>query len=128
MAPVMVSAFGTVGVGLFSGLFSAPAWQTCLLGAGGWVLAAGRPPLPPSWWGTGAGSVKPGARFSGFPGLARDQARGQRWARLLRRAAQGVPPEAPSVLEGEDSPTKNAGRHRDGGARARTGAGAARQA
>jgi hypothetical protein len=95
--------------------------------AGGWALRAARHTSTTSRWRTGATTGKPCSRLYGFLGGALDPARGQLWACLLRRAAQGVPKEAPRGLAGDDSTKKKAGPQRAGGARYRNGAGAARQ-
>jgi hypothetical protein len=62
-----------------------------------------------------------------FWGRALYQARWQLWARLIRLAAQGVLPEAPIVIECDDSTKKKAGTPIEGVDRYRNGAGSARQ-
>lgn len=127
VAPFIVSSFGLFVMDLFHGLFTAPSWQTFTLLACGWVLASERHPITTYLWLTGATTVKPFSRFYVFLGGALYQARWQLWARLIRLAAQGVPPEDPLVIECDDSTQKKAGRHSEGVDRYRTGAGSARQ-
>jgi hypothetical protein len=115
-------------MGLFHGLFLAPSWQTFTLLACGWALAGGdRHTITTYLWLTGATTVKHFSRFYVFLGGALYQARWQLWARIIRLAAQGVPAADPIVLEVDDSTKKKAGRHIEGVAPYRNGAGSARQ-
>jgi hypothetical protein len=115
-------------MGLFHGLFLAPSWQTFTLLACGWALAGGdRHTITTYLWLTGATTVKHFSRFYVFLGGALYQARWQLWARIIRLAAQGVPAADPIVLEVDDSTKKKAGRHIEGVAHYRNGAGSARQ-
>jgi hypothetical protein len=115
-------------MGLFQDLFTAPSWQTFTLLACGWALAGGdRHTITTYLWLTGATTVKHFSRFYVFLGGALYQARWQLWARIIRLAAQGVPAADPIVLEVDDSTKKKAGRHIEGVAPYRNGAGSARQ-
>ena len=128
MAPFIVSSFGTFVMVLLGGLFTAPSQQTFTLLACGWVLAGReRHTITTYLWLTGATSVKHFSRFYVFLGGALYQARWQLWARIIEHAARWVPPEAPIVLEVDDSTKKKAGTHIEGVARYRNGAGSARQ-
>jgi DDE superfamily endonuclease len=127
MAAFIVSSFGLFVMGLFAGLFTAPSWQTFLLLTCGWALTSERHTLTSYLWLTGATTVKHFSRFYVFLGGALYQARWQLWARIIRRAAQWVPAEAPIVIEVDDSTKKKAGTHIEGVDRYRNGAGSARQ-
>jgi hypothetical protein len=127
VAPFIVSSFGLFVMNLFHGLFTAPSWQTFLLLACGWVLASDRHTLTTYLWLTGATTVKHFSRFYVFLGGALYQARWHLWARLIRRAAQWVPPADPMVIECDDSTKKKAGRQIEGVDCYRNGAGSARQ-
>jgi hypothetical protein len=127
VAAFMVSSFGLFVMGLFHGLLTAPSWQTFTLLACGWVLARERHTITTYLWLTGATTVKHFSRFYVFLGGALYQARWQLWARIIRLAAQWVPPEEPIVIECDDSTKKKAGRHIAGVDRYRNGAGSARQ-
>jgi len=127
VAPFIVSSFGLFVMNLFHGLFTAPSWQTFTLLACGWVLASDCHTITTYLWLTGATTVKHFSRFYVFLGGALYQARWQLWARIIRLAAQWVPPAEPIVIECDDSTKKKAGRHIAGVARYRNGAGSARQ-
>jgi DDE superfamily endonuclease len=127
VAPFIVSSFGLFVRDLFHGLFTAPSWQTFTLLACGWVLASERHTITTYVWLTGATTVKHFSRFYVFLGGALYRARWQLWARIIRLAAQWVPPEEPIVIEVDDSTKKKAGRHIEGVDRYRNGAGSARQ-
>jgi hypothetical protein len=127
VAPFIVSSFGLFVMDLFRGLFTAPSWQTFTWLAGGWVLASDRHTITTYLWLTGATPVKHFSRFYIFLGGALYQARWQLWARILRLAAEWVPPAEPIVIECDDSTKKKAGRQIAGVARYRNGAGSARQ-
>ena len=90
-------------------------------------MASDRHTITTYLWLTGATRVKHFSRFYIFLGGALYQARWQLWARILRRAAQWVPAEAPSGIECDDSTKKKAGRQSQGGDCYRNGAGSARQ-
>jgi hypothetical protein len=127
VAPFIVSSFGLFVRGLFQGLFTAPSWQTFTFLACGWALASERHTITTYLWVTGAATVKHFSRFYVFLGGALYQARWQLWARIIRLAAQWVPPEDPLVIEVDDSTKKKAGVHIEGVDRYRNGAGSARQ-
>ena len=127
MAPFIVSSFGLFVMGLFQGLFTAPSWQTFTWLACGWALASERHTITAYLWLTGATTVKHFSRFYVFLGHALYQARWQLWARIIRLAAQWVPPADPIVIECDDSTKKKAGTHIEGVDRYRNGAGSARQ-
>ena len=76
---------------------------------------------------TGASSVKHFSRFYVFLGGVLYTARWQLWARIIRVAAQWVPPGEPIVIEVDDSTRKKAGTQIEGVAHYRNGAGSARQ-
>ena len=59
MDTFFVSSFGTFVMGLFHGLFTAPAWQSFSLLACGWALATDRHTITTYLWLTGASAVKP---------------------------------------------------------------------
>lgn len=127
MAPFIVSSFGLFVMGLFQGLFTAPSWQTFLLLTCGWALTPECHTITTYLWLTGASSVKHFSRFYVFLGGALYTARWQLWARIIRVAAQGVPPGEPIVIEVDDSTGKKAGTQIEGVAHYRNGAGSARQ-
>jgi hypothetical protein len=127
VAPFIVSSFGLFVMGLFQGLFTAPSWQTFLLLTCGWALTAERHTITTYLWLTGAGTVKHFSRFYVFLGGALYTARWHLWARIIRVAAQWVPPGEPIVIEVDDSTKKKAGTHIEGVAYYRNGAGSARQ-
>jgi hypothetical protein len=123
----LASSFGTFVMVMFQGLFTAPSWQTFTLLACGWALASGRHTITAYLWLTGAVTVKHFSRFYVFLGCPFYNARWQVWACLIRHAASLIPPDAPIVIEFDDTTKKKAGRHIDGLARYRNGAGSARQ-
>ena len=127
VASFIRSSFGLFVRDLVHGLLTAPSWQTFSLLTCGWVLASERHTITTYLWLTGATTVKHFSRFDVFLGGALYPARWQLWARIIRRAAQWVPPEDPIVIEGDDSTKKKAGRRIEGVAGYRHGAGSARQ-
>lgn len=128
MAAFIVSAFGVFVMGLFTGLFTAPAWQTFIVLGYGWAVASGeRQTITTYLWLTGATRVKRFSCFYRFLGGALYEARWQVWARIIRCAARWVPEGAPIVLIVDDSTRKKAGRQIEGVGHYRTGAGFARQ-
>jgi DDE superfamily endonuclease len=127
VAPFIVSSFGLFVRGLFQGLFTAPSWQTFLLLTCGWALTTECHTITTYLWLTGATSVKHFSRFYVFLGGALYTARWQLWARIIRVAAQWVPPGEPIVVEVDDSTKKKAGTQIEGVAHYRNGAGSARQ-
>jgi DDE superfamily endonuclease len=128
MAAFIVSSFGLFVMGLFTGLFTVPSWQTFTVLAYGWAVASGeRQTITTYLWLTGATSVKHFSCYYTFLGGALYQARWQLWARIIRWAARWVPEGAPIVLIVDDSTKKKAGRHIEGISHYRNGAGSARQ-
>jgi hypothetical protein len=127
VAAFMVSSFGCFVMDLVHGLCTAPSWQTFGLLAGGWTMASERHTITTYLWLTGATTVKHFSRFYVFLGGTLYNARWQLWARLIRLAAQWVPPEDPIVIVVDDSTKKKAGRQIEGVDRYRNGAGSARQ-
>jgi len=113
---------------LFTGLFTAPSWQTFTVLAYGWAVASGeRQTITTYLWLSGATNVKHFSRFYIFLGGALYNARWQLWARVIRVAAQWVPPGESIVIEVDDSTKKKAGPSIEGVAHYRNGAGSARQ-
>jgi hypothetical protein len=127
VAPFSVSSFGLFVMALFQGLLTAPSWQSFTVPACGWPLAGERHTITMYPWLTGATTVKHFSRFYVFLGGALYQARWQLWARVIRCAAQWVPPEEPIVIACDDSTKKKAGKQIQGVACYRNGAGSARQ-
>jgi DDE superfamily endonuclease len=123
----LASSFGTFVMVLFQGLFTAPSWRTFVLLACGWALAAKQHTITPYLWLTGAATLKHFSRFYVFLGCPFYNRRWRVWARILRHAAQLIPAEAPLVIEFDDTTKKKAGRHIEGVACYRNGAGSARQ-
>jgi len=93
MASFIMSSFGLFVMDLLHGLFTAPSGQTFSWLACGWVLASDRHTITTYLWLTGATTVKHFSRFYVFLGGALYQARWQLWARIIRLAAQWVPPK-----------------------------------
>ncbi len=128
MAAFIGSSFGLFVLGVFAGLFTAPSEQTFTVLAYGWAVASGeRQTITTYLWLTGATSVKHCSCFYVFLGGALYDLRWQRWGRIIRCAARGVPAGDPIVLEVDDSTRKKAGRHLEGVGHYRNGAGSARQ-
>jgi hypothetical protein len=121
------SSFGTFVMTLFQGLFTTPSAQTFTFLAWGWAVGSGRQTITAYLWVTGAAAVKHFSRFYGFLGCPFYTARWHVWACIIRHAAQLVPAEDPIVIEFDDTTKKKAGRHIEGLARYRNGAGSARQ-
>jgi Transposase DDE domain len=128
MAAFIVSSFGLFVMSLFTGLFTAPSWQTFTVLAYGWAMASGeRQTITTYLWLSGATNVKHFSRFYIFLGGALYNARWQLWARVIRVAAQWVPTGESIVIEVDDSTKKKAGPSIEGVAHYRNGAGSARQ-
>jgi hypothetical protein len=124
----MHSAFGTVVMLLFQGLFTAPSWHTFTALACGWSLATDRHTITTSVWLTGATTVKHFSRFSVFLGGPLSNRRWQLWGAVIRLAVQCVPAGEVMRVLFDDTTKKKAGTPIEGLARYRHGAGAARQA
>lgn len=127
MDTFLASSFGTFVMGLFQGLFTVPSWRTFTLLACGWALASKQHTITTYLWLTGAATLKHFSRFYVFLGCPFYHARWRVWACVIRHAAQLIPADAPIVLEFDDSTKKTAGRHIEGVACYRNGAGSARQ-
>jgi DDE superfamily endonuclease len=123
----VVSSFGTFVMELFQGLFTAPAWQSFSLLACGWALATDRHTITTYLWLTGATTVKHFSQFYVFLGCPFYHRRWQLWGAVIRRAAQWVPEGEVIQVAFDDTTKKKAGRHIEGLARYRNGAGSARQ-
>jgi hypothetical protein len=124
----LASSFGLFMKPWFSGLFTARSWQSFALLACGWALAPRPHTITTSLWLTGAATRKHFSQFYVVLGCPFDDARWRVWACIIRHAAQLVPAEAPIGIECDDTTKKKAGRHIDGVAGYRNGAGSARQA
>jgi hypothetical protein len=114
----LTSSFGTFVMTLWHGVLSTPSWQNCTSLASGWAMASGRQTIPASLWGSGAAHVKHCSRSDAFVGQALSQHRYALWARVIRFGASLVP---------EHAIMKKNGRHIQGAAHYRNGAGTARQ-
>src|ERR671935_2388541 len=78
-------------------------------------------------WLTGAATLKHFSRFSVFLGCPLYHQRWHLWGAVIRLAAQFVPEDAVIHVSFDDTTKKKAGRHIEGLARYRNGAGSARQ-
>lgn len=123
----VVSSFGTFVMGLFHGLFTAPAWQSFSLLACGWALATDRHTITTYVWLTGATAVKHFSQFYVFLGCPLYTKRWQLWGAVIRLAAPYVPENEVIRVVFDDTTKKKAGTHIEGLARYRNGAGSARQ-
>jgi hypothetical protein len=121
------SSFGTVVMTLFQGLFTAPSWHTFTYLACGWALATDRHTITTYVWLTGATAVKHFSRFYVFLGCPLYHQRWHLWGAVIRLAAQFVPEGEVLRVSFDDTTKKKAGRHIEGLARYRNGAGSARQ-
>src|SRR5215468_4767228 len=121
------SSFGTLVMTLFQGLFTTPSWQTFTALACGWALASDRHTITMYLWLTGAATVQHFSRFYVFLGCPLYQQRWQLWGAVIRLAAQFVPEGQVIRVSCDDTTKKKAGRHIEGLARYRNGAGSARQ-
>ena len=121
------SSFGTVVMTLFQGLFTAPSWHTFTSLACGWALATDRHTITTYLWLTGATTVKHFSRFYVFLGCPLYHQRWHLWGAVIRLAAQFVPAGEVIRVSFDDTTKKKAGRHIEGLARYRNGAGSARQ-
>ncbi len=121
------SSFGTVVMTLFQGFFTAPSWHTFTYLACGWALASDRHTITTYMWLTGATAVKHFSRFYVFLGCPLYHQRWHLWGAVIRLAAQLVPEGEVIRVSFDDTTKKKAGRHIEGLARYRNGAGSARQ-
>src|SRR5215475_10832337 len=123
----MHSSFGIVVMTLFQGLFTNPSWHTFTSLACGWALATDRHTITTYLWLTGATALKHFSRFYVFLGCPLYQQRWHLWGAIIRLAAQFVPEGEVIRVSFDDTTKKKAGRHIEGLARYRNGAGSARQ-
>ena len=124
----LTSSFGTFVMTLWHGVLSAPSGQNVPSLAAGWALAWGRQTITAYLWGSGAAQVKHFSRSYAFLGGALYQRRSALWARVIRCGASLVPADAVIHVRLDDAPMKKTGRHIQGAAHDRHGAGTARQA
>ena len=127
MDTFFISSFGTFVMGLFHGLFTAPAWQSFALLACGWALTTDRHTITTYMWLTGATTVKHFSRFYVFLGCPLYTQRWHLWGAVIRQAARLVPEGEVIAVAFDDTTKKKAGRHIEGLGRYRNGAGSARQ-
>jgi hypothetical protein len=123
----LTSSFGTFVMTLWHGVLSAPAWHNLTYLAYGWALACGRQTITTYLWGSGAAQVKHFSRYYVFLGGALFHRRYQLWARVIRYGASLVPADAVIEVRLDDATMKKTGRHIQGAAHYRNGAGTARQ-
>jgi hypothetical protein len=123
----LTASFGTFVMTLWYGVLSAPSWQNFTYLAYGWTLACGRQTITTYLWGSGAAQVKHFSRYYAFLGGALCQRRYQLWARVIRSGASLVPADTVIEVRLDDATMKKTGRHIQGAAHYRNGAGTARQ-
>ena len=128
MDAFLTSSFGTFVMTLWHGVLSAPSWHHFTSLAYGWALASGRQTITTSLWGSGAAQVKHCSRYDAFLGQALYHRRSALWARVMRCGASLVPAGAVIHVRLDDATMKKTGRHIQGAAHDRNGAGTARQA
>ena len=127
MDAFLTSSFGTFVMTLWHGVLSAPSWHNFTYLAYGWALAWGRQTITTSLWGSGAAQVKHFSSYYAFLGGALFHRRYQLWARVIRYGASLVPADAVIEVRLDDAIMKKTGRHIQGAAHYRNGAGSARQ-
>src|SRR5713226_9508820 len=123
----LTSSFGTCVMTLWHGVLSAPSWQNFTSLAYVWARASGRQTITTSLWGSGAAQVKHFSRYYVFLGGALFHRRYALWARVIRFGASLVPADAVIEVRLDDATMKKTGRHIQGAAHYRNGAGTARQ-
>jgi len=123
----LTSSFGTVMTTLWHGVLSTPSWHTLTYLAYGWTLASGRQTITTYLWGSGAAQVKHFSRYYAFLGHALYQRRTHLWARVICAGASLVPAGTVIEIRLDDATMKKTGRHIQGAAHYRNGAGTARQ-
>jgi hypothetical protein len=123
----LASSFGTFVMTLWHGVLSAPSWHNFTYLAYGWTLAWGRQTITTYLWGSGAAQVKHFSRYYAFLGGALYQRRAQLWARVISFGASLVPVDTVIDIRLDDATMKKSGRHIQGAAHYRNGAGTARQ-
>jgi hypothetical protein len=112
---------------LWHGVLSAPSWHNFTSLAYGWALACGRQTITAYLWGSGAAQVKHFSRYYALLGQALYQHRYALWARVIRFGAALVPEHTIIAIRLDDAIMKKHGRHIQGAAHDRNGAGTARQ-
>lgn len=127
MDTFLTSSFGTVIMTLWHGVLSTPSWHNFTYLAYGWALASGRQTITAYLWGSGAAQVKHFSRYYAFLGGALYHGRYALWARVIRFGASLMPAGAVIHLRLDDATMKKTGRHIQGAAHYRNGAGTARQ-
>ena len=127
MDAFLTSSFGTFVMTLWPGVLSAPSWHNFTSLAYGWALACGRQTITHYLWGSGAAQVKHFSRYYAFLGGALSQRRYQLWAQVIRCGASLVPTDTVIDVRLDDATMKKTGRHIQGAAHYRNGAGTARQ-
>ena len=127
MDAFVTSSFGTFVMTLWHGVLSAPSWQNFTYLAYGWAIVSGRQTITAYLWGSGAAQVKHFSRYYAFLGKALYQHRYALWARVIRFGASLVPEHAIIAIRLDDAIMKKHGRHIQGAAHYRNGAGTARQ-
>src|SRR6266705_1346788 len=123
----LTSSFGTLVMTLWQGVLSAPSWQNFTYLAYGWAIASGRQTITTYLWGSGAAQVKHFSRYYALLGGALYQRRYALWARVIRFGASLVPEQTIIAIRLDDAIMKKNGRHIQGAAHYRNGAGTARQ-
>jgi hypothetical protein len=123
----LTSSFGAFVMTLWRGILSTPSWQNFTYLAYGWTLACGRQTITNYLWGSGAAQVKHFSRYYAFLGRALYQRRSTLWARVIAFGASLVPAHASIAIRLDDAVMKKNGRHIQGAAYYRNGAGTARQ-
>ena len=127
MDAFLTSSFGTFVMTLWHGVLSAPSWHNFTYLAYGWALAWGRQTITTYLWGSGAAELKHFSRYYAFLGGALYQRRAQLWARVIRFGASLVSADTVIEVRLDDATMKKTGRHIQGAAHYRNGAGTARQ-
>ena len=123
----LTSSFGTFVMTVWHGVLSAPSWHHFTSLTYGWTLAYGRQTITAYLWGSGAAQVKHCSRYDAFVGGALYHRRSPRWARVIRFGASLVPADAVLEVRLDDATMNKTGRHIQGAAHYRNGAGTARQ-
>src|SRR5437867_5830233 len=123
----LASSYGTLIMTLWHGVLSAPSWHHFTYLAYGWAMASGRQTITTYLWGSGAAQVKHFSRYYALLGGALYQRRYALWARVIRFGASLVPADAVIHVRLDDATMKKTGRHIQGAAHYRNGAGTARQ-
>src|SRR6266446_1380428 len=123
----LASSFGTLVMTLWQGVLRAPSWQNFTYLAYGWAIASGRQTITTYLWGSGAAQVKHFSRYYAFLGVALSHRRYSLWARVIRLIASLVAEQTIISIRLDDAIMNKNGRHIQGAAHSRNGAGTARQ-